>query len=188
MFNIKPTYIIIAILTIALLFIVKCKEEPEVITNTVTKIVTKTDTITNVKIKEIPTVKYITKTKTIKGKDGIIYVDKETNETIKANEYKVEVDSNEAKAKLEILTTGQLLDVKGVITYPEKETITEVIRRVNKSGFYLYTETSVKPTLERIELGVDWVIKNKVIIGASASYNDIAKQSYINAKIGIKLF
>ena len=67
MFNIKPTYIIIAILTIALLFIVKCKEEPEVITNTVTKIVTKTDTITNVKIQEVPTVRYITKIETIKG-------------------------------------------------------------------------------------------------------------------------
>jgi hypothetical protein len=188
MFNIKPTYIIIAILTIALLFIVKCKEEPEVITNTVTKIVTKTDTITNVKIKEIPTVKYIVKTKTVKGKDSIIYVDKETNETIKANEYKVEVDSNEAKAKLEILTTGQLLDVKGVITYPEKETTIETIKLRNKGGLFLYGETSIEPTLERIELGVDWVIKNKVIIGASASYNDIAKQSYINAKIGIKLF
>lgn len=181
-------YIIGGVIIVLLLINLFTTNPPEVITKEKVVYKTKIDTITKVKIQEVPQVKYVTKVQTIKGKDSIIYVSKDTNNAIEVNEYKTELNSNNAKANLDILTTGELIDVKGVITYQEKETTIETIKRTNKSGLFIYGETSVKPALERIELGLDYQIKNKYIVGLSASYDNISKQTYLNAKIGFKLF
>ena len=56
--------------------------EPEIVEKEVVKIVKVTDTINNTIIKEIPKKVYVEKTKTIKGKDTIIYRDTPNDSTI----------------------------------------------------------------------------------------------------------
>ena len=186
----KKIYNIIpyAIIILLILFVFKqCQEEPETITTI--EYITKTDTITNTVIKEIPTVKYVTKIKTEKGKDSIVYI-KDTTDIatpiIKANEYKASLKSNNATAALDILTTGELLDVKGTITYKEKQTTITTFK--DRSVLYGYAEASVKPVFERVEVGLDYTIKNKWIVGTSVSYNNVSNTGNINVKVGIKIF
>ena len=130
--------IIAFILGVVLMFFLmkSCESEPKVVTKTETKIVTKHDTIKTVEIKEVPKTVFIEKTKTIKGKDSIIYKDKPSETTIEAKEYKTELRSNNATANLTI-TAKELYKIDGIITYP-KETIKETttITR-DASGFYI---------------------------------------------------
>ena len=179
------------IVVISLLFLtfafIKCNEEPKIVTKTTVKYIDRVDTITKVDIQEVPKIVFVNKYKTVKGKDSVVYVKLPNDSTIKANQYQTTLKSNNAEADLSITTTGQLLDVSGIIRYKEKETTTNTTITRAKSGLFLYSGTSINPMLERVEVGVDWVIKNKIIIGVSASYNDIAKQSYINGKIGFRL-
>lgn len=180
--------ILVIALIVALIFINKqCNEEPEIITETVTKVVTVHDTITKVEIQEMPKPVYVEKIKTVKGKDSIIYVDKPTDTSIQAKQYDTELKSNKATAKLKIMTSGELLDVKGVITYPEKETLTTITKKMNKGGLFIYGESSVQPVFERAAIGLDWQIKNKFIIGSSFSYNNLSKSTNFNIKVGIKI-
>lgn len=184
-FKIVP-YLITVVLAIFLMH--KCSEEPEIITETVVKYKTVHDTIKQVEIQTEYIPKYVTKVKTVKGKDSIVYVKDTTGiAVIKANEYKAEVKSNNATADLNILTTGELLDVSGVITYKEKETTTTITKTKHKSGLFIYSESAVNPVFERAAIGLDYQIKNKFIIGANVSYNNTVKQVYANVKVGFKI-
>ena len=179
------------IVIISVLFVIfafnKCEQKPTIVTKTKVEYIDRIDTITKVEIQEVPKIVFVNKYKTVKGNDSIVYVKVKNDSTIQANQYNTKLLSNNATADLKITTTGALLDVSGVIRYKEKETTTNTTITRSKSGLFLYGETSINPTLERIEIGLDYQIKNKIIIGVSASYNDIAKQSYINAKIGFRL-
>ena len=168
----------IALVIFILLFINECSKDAEV--KTVTKIKTVHDTITNTIISKPKEVIFY-KTDTIHEKETVFI---KNSNPIKAKEYDTKLESNNATADLKIITTGELLDVQGIITYPEKETT--LIKP--KSGLFLNLETSVKPTFERVGVSLDYQIKNKWLIGVGASYNNQVKQGYINAKIGFKLF
>jgi len=181
-------YLLIVVLVLALLKQCGKKGETIVKTKIETKYIERVDTINTVTIKEIPKKVYVVKETTIKGKDSIVYVDKETNEAIEANQYDTKLESNNATADLKITTTGELLDVTGSISYQEKETTIKETIKKDKSGLFLYVEGSVQPVLERFELGLDYQIRNKIIIGTSASYNNVSKSINFNAKVGIKLF
>ena len=189
MIFIKKYWLHVVIIITLVVLLNRCgKSEPTIKIVTETEYIDRVDTITRVVIKEVPTTVYLNRIKTIKGKDSIVYVKQFVKGTIKANQYETELQSNNATAKLKITTTGELLDVQGVISYKEKvTTITKTIER-NKSGLFLYAETSINPLSENIEVGLDYVIKNKFIIGTSASYNNVTKSINLNAKIGIKLF
>jgi hypothetical protein len=169
----NKTIIAFAVGLVAMFLLMKsCESEPKVVTNTITKTVTKHDTINKTIIKEIPKKVYIEKEITTKGDTVIIYKDKPSENTITASKQSVEVLSNNATAKLDIATTGELLDVQGVITYP-KETIKETttITR-DASGFYIYGSMPISSQITSPELGVMLQIKNKIIIGLGANYNN----------------
>jgi hypothetical protein len=164
---------------ITLLLLRQCSK-PEVIKETVTK--WKIDTLTVDKIVNKPV--YIERTKTIKGKDSIIYKDKPNDSTITANQYTTTLKSNEASADLKITTTGELLDLTGTITYPEKETtITETKQA---SGLYLFGSNPIKSV--QPEIGVLYQVNNKVFIFASGQYNNYTNSIDAKAGIGIKIF
>ena len=178
-------YIVIAVL----LFLIFQKDEPKIITKTKIEYVKRTDTITRVEIQEKPVTRYVQRTKTIKGRDSIIYLGKADSTTIQANEYKTELKSNNAVAKLKILTSGELLDVSGVIEYKEKVTTLETIKLRNSSGLFLYGQGSVgNRQLSDFAVGLDYVFKNKIIIGTSGSYNNISQTINFNVKLGIRIF
>jgi hypothetical protein len=183
--RIHPLWLlVVAIVLFALMK--QCEGEPKVVTKTVTKIETIHDTINETIIKEVPKTVFIEKTKTIKGKDSIIYKDKPSETTVEAKEYKTELRSNNATANL-IITSKELYKVEGVITYP-KETIKETttITR-DASGFYIYGSMPISSQLTTPELGVMFQIKNKLIIGVGGQYNNLNNNLSAVATIAVKL-
>jgi len=182
--NSKWLYILIGVILIMVLIRVWNKE-PKI--KTKIEYIQRTDTITKVEIKEVPTKVYVYKSKTLKGKDSIVYVkEKDTNNLpiIKANQFTTFLNSNNATADLKITTTGELLDVQGVIHYKEKiKTIKEF---KNNSGLFIYGQTNTR--LDTYGVGLDYVIKNKIIIGAGVNYNTQFESTSVNFKVGIRVF
>lgn len=182
--NSKWLYIVIGIILLMIL-LRSCNQEPEIITEI--EYIERTDTITKVEIQEVPIKVYVQKIKTVKGKDSIIYVkEKDTANLpiIEANQFTTFLNSNNATADLKITTTGQLLDVQGVINYKEK--VTTITEFKNNSGLFLYGQTNTK--FDTYGIGVDYVIKNKIIIGVSGNYNTQFESASVNFKVGIRVF
>lgn len=163
-----------------------CEGEPKIVTTTVTKIVKVTDTIKTVTIKEIPKKVYIERTKTIKGKDSIIYKDKPSEGTTTANQFETTLESNNATAKL-LITANELYDVQGVITFPKVETTTETIITRDASGLYIYGSMPITSQISP-ELGAMFQIKNKLIIGAGFQYNNFTRNIDATVTLAIKVW
>jgi len=174
-------YVIIVVLSGLLVH--QCTKEPE--TKTITKVeyIEKTDTITKVKIDSVPITRYINRIKTVKGKDSIIYREVHNDTTIEAKEYRTELESDSAKADLKILTTGELLDVSGTITYPKE--IKTITKFQNNSGLFAYGQSDV--SFQNFGVGIDYVYKNSVIFGVNTTYNTVIKTPYIGFKLGIRI-
>ena len=185
--NNRLLYVVIGLI-IAFALCKQCEGEPKVVTNTVTKIVTKHDTINEVIIKEVPKTVYVEKVKTVKGKDSLIYVDKPNDSTITANQYTTTLKSNKASADLKITTTGELLDVQGVITYPKKETTTKITKTRDASGLYLYGSAPITAQALTPELGLQFNIKNKMFVSSGVQYNNITNNLDIKVGIGLKIW
>jgi hypothetical protein len=193
--KIHPLWLIVAF-TVAFALIRQCEGNNKVITKTSVNISEIIDSVKIATLKDVKTV-YIDTTKAkikwLKGetktvyKDTIIYKDKPSETTVKAKQYQTEITSSKATAKLDITTTGELLDVKGVITYPEKETIKETNITRDASGFYIYGSMPISSQLTTPELGVMFQIKNKIIIGVGGQYNTINDNLSAVATIAIKL-
>lgn len=182
------TWHIIVFSFVALAFIDQCSDhgQPKVITKTKTVVEWKTDTITKTVIKEVPKTVYIEKVKTVKGKDSIIYKDKPTDTTIQANQYDTTLKSDSATAKLQITTTGELLDVKGSITYPSIEKTIETIKIRDNSGFFIYGSMPVNGNISP-EIGGLYQFRNKIMIGTGVQYNNFTQKPDVKVTLGIRL-
>lgn len=176
------------VIAFILIMVKQCEKEPKTVTKTKVIYRDRTDTIHSTVIQEVPKNVYVERTVTKKGKDSIIYVDKPTDTSIKANQYNTELIANNAKAKLKITTTGQLLDVTGTIDWTEKTTTKETIITKPMSGLFVYGQTSVSPLLEVSSVGLDYQFKNTAIIGTSISLDHLSNQTYINVKLGFRIF
>lgn len=172
-------YILIIILTLVL--VKTCNDKPEIITET--EYITKTDTIHTTEIVEKPILKYVETIKTVKGNDSIIYVEKPTETSIEANEYKATVKTDSSRADLKILTTGKLLDVKGIITY-DKEIVTKTITK-SKSGLFLGVQSDID--FKQYGLTLDYQLKNTIMLGTSINYNQQLNNANVMFKVAIKL-
>lgn len=181
---IKPPKISIWwLIAFAIIFFALMKQcEGKTITKTETVVKWKTDTITQTKIKEVPKTVYVEK----KGRDTIIYKDKPSETTIKANQYETQIKSDSATADLQITTTGELLDVQGSITYPRIETTVETIKTRDASGFFIYGAMPITPNISP-EIGGMFQIKNKVIIGLGTQYNNFTKGIDAKITLAVKL-
>lgn len=172
---------IILTLIIVVTIVKTCEQEPKIITKT--EYITKTDTIKSVKIIEKPILKHVERVKTVKGDDSIIYIEKPSKTSIKAFEYDATIKTDSSRADLKILTTGELLDVKGTITYNQKETTTKIIK--NKSGLFIGAQSDLN--FNEVGLTLDYQFKNSVMIGTSLNYDRITEQPNIKLKLAIKL-
>jgi len=159
----------------------QCEGEPKVITKVKTKVTTVHDTITEVKIDTNYVRVYVEKTK-----DSIVYVSQPTDSTITANQFTTNLKSNNANAKLQITTTGELLDVSGIITYPEKETTVETIITRDASGFYIYGNLPINNMVSP-ELGVLLQVRNKMFVSGGVQYNNFTQKMDFKIGLGIKL-
>lgn len=181
--SLKNNWGILATIIVIIIMIKFLEKEPKTIIKT--KYIPKVEVIKETIIDTLYKNVYVTKTKTIKGKDTIIYKDSTSKNTIPAKQYKAVVKTDSTRADLLVTTTGELLDVSGVITYNQKETTLKMIKP--KSGLFGYIEVPINNS-PRLGVGLDYVFRNKIITGVSVSQNTLNKNLYINAKIGIKLF
>lgn len=182
-------YLIGALVIIAIIvFIKSCENEPKI--KTETKIVYKDriDTITQTVIKEIPKKVYYEVIKTVNGKDSIIYVDKPSDNSLEAQIYDVTIKTDSSSAELKITSLTKPIDVFGTIKCINKETTTKETIIKPKSGLFLYGESSINPMLENVGVGLDYQIRNTLIIGTSANYDNISNNVYFNVKVGIRIF
>lgn len=187
MTNLKNSIFWVIGIILILLLVRYCEGEPTTITKIETKYVKVTDTIKNTIIQKVPKIVYVEKTKTIKGKDTIIYKDKFSETTIKANKYETKIESNNANADLQITTTGELLDVQGVINYEKEIKTIETTKTRDASGLFLYGQTNLNG-FNNYGVGIDYQLKNKIIIGASVNYDDFNNNINLNVKVGFRIF
>ena len=161
-----------------------CKEkEPKVITKTIVE--WKMDTIKVVEISK-PKIVYVERYINIKGKDSIVYVNKPTSTTTKANDYQTTLLSNKAKANLNIITTGQLIDVTGDIEYPETTNTITTTKKVAKNG--LFASVQSDPSFITFGGNLDLVLKNKIILGGGVLKVPENPNPYVIFKAGIRIF
>jgi hypothetical protein len=190
----KNWFVILGI--IAVLIIVKsCEPKPIIKVKTEVNIKDIIDSVRTATLKGFKPV-YIDTSKSdiryIKGKtifkDSIVYVKTPNSNTIEAKQYDTELFANNATAKLQIIALGEVIDVRGAITYPEKETTTKVTKIVPMSGLFVYGGASVSPMLQVVEIGLDYQIRNTIIIGASINHDLQFDATYVGLKLGIRVF
>jgi len=181
---------ILGLIVIIIAFIDQCTQDPRVITKTETieKIVIDTFYKDRTVIKEIEKPVYINRVVTEKGKDSLIYVEKPNDSTITARQFKTTLESNKAKADLNIISIGEVLDVTGTITYPEKETITTITKTKDRSGFYIYGKAPIISQNFSPEIGIQANIRNKMFFSGGVQYNNINNNVNVLVGIGVKLF
>lgn len=177
-------YFIAIILIIVL--IKQCEGDERTITKTKIEYVKVYDTVTKTKIDTIFQNVFVNKYVDKKGEKVIVYVDKPNDSTIEAKKYNTTLLSNNATAELEITTTGELLDVQGIINYKQKETTTETLKIRDASGLFIYGNVNVNSF--EPEVGVLYQLKNKMFISAGAQYNQFTKSADFKVGLGFKIF
>jgi hypothetical protein len=184
--NTYKTLIIVVISALVFITVVRqCEKEPKIVIKTETKYIKVTDTITKTIISEPKTV-YVKKYVDVKGETQIVYLDKQDTSALPAKEYKTKLKSNNAVADIKILTTGDLLDVSGVITYNEKETTTTITKTRAKSGLFIYGSAPLN--INSVEAGLLYQFKNTVGIMVGIEYNDLTNSADIKVGLAVKIF
>ena len=143
--------------------------------------------------------KYITveRTDTLKvDNPTVVYKDKLKNTTIvrvdsvykdfKPSEYAYKYDSINDKFKVHLEGWGGLSKINIISKHKDsiiEKTITKTLL-VNKSTLYLWGGYSFKPSYQA---GVDYTIKNTIIVGGAIDYDNSTGTTTPMIKIGIKL-
>jgi hypothetical protein len=182
--------VIVTVVVCSLIFMTivrQCEKEPKIVTKTVTKTITKRDTITKTIISEPKTV-YVKKYVNVKGEDKIVYLEKQDASATEAKEYNTILQSNKSTANIKITTTGELLDVSGTITYPEKENTITITKSRAKSGLFVYGTAPLNTNNISIEVGMAYQFKNTLMIIGGVQYNDFTKSADLKVGIGVKIF
>jgi hypothetical protein len=175
------------IITLIFLTLKECKQPtplPEPVTITKIEYITKIDTIIKTKLSK-PSIKYVDNTKI---KDSIIYVDKSNDNAVELYQTNTKLITDNGEADLNIKSLGEIISIDGTISNNETIITKETTKTINNSGAFLYLESSIKPVLTHFQLGLDYQIKNKYLLGVSISHNTEFKATYINAKVGINIF
>ena len=185
----RKTLYILAGLIVLFALLNQCNGKVTTVIETKTVIEWKTDTIIQNKtiIKKVPKTVYVERIKTIKGKDSIVYKDYKSETTTTAKQFKTKIQSNKASADLLITSTGEVLDVQGVISYPEKETITNITKTKDASGLFGYGSIPIN-NFTSPEVGLMYQFKNKVGVMGGIQYNSAINKPEIKVGILIKIF
>jgi hypothetical protein len=155
------------------------KKEDRVVTKT--KVVKVIDTL---KIKGGIVTKYkqvfVRKTDT-----SIVYLDKPDTTSICANYYEQPIIGKRSSGIARITTTGELVDFSATIECQDSITETTITKYRDKSQLFLSGEYNTSRT---IQLGVDYNIKNTILLKAGAGYNFESKVPHISLGVGIPIF
>ena len=182
--------VLITVVVCALVFMTvvrQCEKEPTIRTVTETKTVIVHDTITKTVISE-PKVVYVKKYVDVKGDTKIVYLEKQDTSATEAKEYKSTIKGTKASAEVTVLTTGDLLDIQGIFTYPELETTTTITKTKSKSGLFLFGQVPLNTNNISVELGLAYQFKNTLMLIGGVQYNDFTKSADLKVGIGVKIF
>jgi hypothetical protein len=187
---------IIFIIGFILGLLVTCKRDSDTSTSTDTKTSVKTrvihhiDTVTVTKFAK-PEIRFVDRIKLKEGK--VIYVDSFDYNNIqrpmlKVNHYNQILDKGKSKAFLSIGTTGELKYVEGIIKSQDsiiERTVEKTVNTTkNASGLFLFGQYDSQ---RKIGAGLDYVIRNKIMIGTSVHLDAVSSQPVLTGKIGIKI-
>lgn len=132
--------------------------------------------------------KVVTKFKNVyvkKTDTSLVYVDKPDSTTVEARIYTQPIISKRSKGVATITTTGELLDFCAVIESNDSIVEKTIIKHRDNSKLFLSGEISSSKDLK---IGIDWNIKNKVLLKAGVGANLGTSTPYISVGIGIPIF
>jgi hypothetical protein len=155
------------------------KKEDKVVTKI--KVVKVTDTLKlNGKVVTKYKNVYIRKTDT-----SVVYLDKPDTTSICANYYEQPIIGKRSNGIARITTTGELVDFSATIECQDSITETTITKYRDKSQLFLSGEYNTSRTMQ---LGVDYNIKNTILLKAGAGYNFESKVPHISLGVGIPIF
>ena len=159
-----------------------------------------------VKVKEKVVVKNVRVVDTVRLHDTIVkpvkvYVDRwryKTNpnpspiykeEIIEANKYSQELVGEKGTAKIDVITTGELLDLSGIIECNEKIVEKTITKYTAKSKLFMSgnIDMSLDGGIKNVRLGLDYNIKNKVLIKGGLGYDITDNQPLVGVGLGFGL-
>ena len=177
---------IIGAIVLALGIVKACEQEPKIKVETKTVYEKVYDTIREFEVIDKPVKVYIERTKTLKGKDSLIYVLKPSDNTLESKQYNTLLKSNNATARLKI-TANELFDVSGTIEYEKEITTTKITKVKAKSGLFIYADVPVS-NMQNVEAGLIYQFKNSFLLKGGVQYNNLTKTPDLKVGIGIKIF
>lgn len=167
---------------ICLLLIHSCEDkkvEDKVVTKI--KVVKVTDTL-KIDGKVVTKYKnvYIRKTDT-----SIVYLDRPDTTSIKARVYTQPIKGNRSSGIATITTSGELLDFCATIECQDSIKETTITKYRDNSKLFLSGKYN---TNNSAEIGLDWNLKNKVLLKGGIGYEMQNSKPYISVGIGIPIF
>lgn len=168
---------------VCLLFFKSCNktETPKVKVVTKTKVVKVTDTLR-------PKNKIVTKYKDVyirKTDTTVVYVTEKDSSVIQSRLYEQPIIGKRSSGLAKITTTGDLLDFSAIIECQDSIKETTITKYKNKSQLFLSPSYN---TNNQINFGLDWNIKNKVLLKGGVGYELNTNTPYISFGVGIPIF
>jgi hypothetical protein len=148
---------------------------------TKTRVVKVTDTLR-------PKDKVVTKYKevfVVKTDTSLVYLDKPNKDSKVARLYEQPIIGKRSSGVAKITTTGDLLDFSAIIECQNSIKETTITKYKNKSQLFLSPSYN---TNNQMILGVDWNIKNKVLIKGGVGYDINNTSPYLSVGVGIPIF
>jgi hypothetical protein len=123
---------------------------------------------------------YVRKTDT-----SIVYLDKPDSTSICANYYEQPIIGKRSNGTAFITTTGELIDFKAIIECTDTIKETTITKYRDRSRLFLSPSYN---TNNQINLGVDWNLKNKVLLKGGVGYDINNTAPYLSIGLGIPIF
>jgi hypothetical protein len=155
------------------------KKEDKVVTKT--KVVKVTDTLKlNGKVVTKYKNVYIRKTDT-----SLVYLDKPDTTSIEARVYTQTIKGSRSSGVATITTTGELLDFCATIECYDSIKETTITKYKDRSKAFISASYN---TNNQLNLGVDWNLRNKILLKGGIGYETQTLKPYISLGIGIPIF
>lgn len=116
---------------------------------------------------------------------SIVYVEKESKESIKARLYEQKITGNRLSGVANITVNGELLDFSSVIEIQDSIKETTITKYKDRSRMFLSPSYN---TNNQINLSLDWNIKNKMLIKGGVGYDINNSVPYLSVGLGIPIF
>ncbi len=157
-----------------------------------------------VEIREKIVIKNVKVTDTVRIHDTItkpvkVYVDRwrykpnpnpnNEEEIIEANKYSQKLIGEKGIAQIDVVTTGELLDLSGIIECNEKIVEKTITKYANKSQLFLSGNIDMRLDggVKSVRVGLDYNVKNKVILKGGLGYDISDNKPLVGFGLGFGL-